>query len=316
MPSATTAGHWCELETTEMHRGPVKQVWLVSTPMHLGYFSMNTPDDESAGTLGPALEERGFESLWFGEHADIPCSSVGLYPAEGGMPAPYRRMLDPFVSLAVAATATSALKLGTAVALPLEHDLFALAKCVSSLDRLSHGRLLLGVGVGWNEHKLANCRSFPWSQRYRAFRECILALKALWIDEEAAFHGEYFDFDPVWSDPKPFQSPHPPILCGMAGKLGTKHAIEWADGWLPLDVGLGDVERKVRLFHDAAAREGRSDVPVTIVAWGNPSLDVLLHYQDLGVERVLLGAARDQIDDPATTFEFVDFYAELLNRLR
>lgn len=102
----------------------------------------------------------------------------------------------------------------------------------------------------------------------------------------------------------------------MAGKLGTKHAIEWADGWLPLDVGLGDVERKVRLFHDAAAREGRSDVPVTIVAWGNPSLDVLLHYQDLGVERVLLGAARDQIDDPATTFEFVDFYAELLNRLR
>lgn len=154
MPSATTAGHWCELETTEMHRGPVKQVWLVSTPMHLGYFSMNTPDDESAGTLGPALEERGFESLWFGEHAHIPCSSVGLYPAEGGMPAPYRRMLDPFVSLAVAATATSALKLGTAVALPLEHDLFALAKCVSSLDRLSHGRLLLGVGVGWNEHEI------------------------------------------------------------------------------------------------------------------------------------------------------------------
>jgi alkanesulfonate monooxygenase SsuD/methylene tetrahydromethanopterin reductase-like flavin-dependent oxidoreductase (luciferase family) len=174
---------------------------------------------------------------------------------------------------------------------------------------------MLGVGVGWNEQELANCRPIRWSQRYRALRECVLALKSLWSEDEAAFHGDFFDFDPVWSDPKPLQSPHPPILCGMAGKLGTAHAVEWADGWLPLDAGLGNVEHKLRLFREATAAAGRTEIPVTIVAWGNPTFDVLLRYRDLGVHRVLLGAAREGLDDPASTFEFVDFYANVIDRL-
>ena len=284
--------------------------------MQVGYFSQNTPEDETAATLGPALEDRAFESVWFGEHPHIPCSSAQLYPGAERMPDVYRRMLDPFLSLMAMAGATTDLKLGTAVVLPLEHDVFDLAKRVSTLDLLSGGRLMFGVGAGWNEHELANCRSIGWSRRYEALSECVGALKTLWCDAEAAFHGRFFDFEPVWSEPKPRQRPHPPIMCGMAGKLGTRSVVAWADGWMPLDVGLGNVEKKLRLFRDAAALSGRTDVPVTIVAWGDPTFDTLLRYRDLGVERVIVGVARAGLDDPSTTLPFLDSSAALIDRLR
>jgi probable F420-dependent oxidoreductase len=214
------------------------------------------------------------------------------------------------------AAATSDLKLGTGVLLPLEHDLFDLAKCVSTLDHLCGGRLMLGVGVGWNAEELANCRAVGWSQRYRALDECVDALKTLWRDEEAEFHGRFFDFDPVWSEPKPRQHPHPPLLCGMAGRLGTRSAVSWADGWMPLDIGLGNVERKLGLFRAAAETAGRAEIPVTIVAWGDPTFETLLTYADLGVERVVLGVARAGLDEPSTTPAFLDTYAPLIERLR
>jgi alkanesulfonate monooxygenase SsuD/methylene tetrahydromethanopterin reductase-like flavin-dependent oxidoreductase (luciferase family) len=204
--------------------------------------------------------------------------------------------------------------LGTSVSLPLEHDVFDLAKTVATLDRLSRGRLVLGVGTGWNEEELANCRPVPWRERYRALAECVGALRVLWSEDEAQYHGHYFDFDSVWSFPKPTCRPGPPILCGTAGRLGTRHAVEWADGWLPMDVGLGDVAKKLSLVKGAAAAAGR-ELPVTIVAWGDPTLDTLLQYRDLGVERVVLGAARRGLGDPATTYPFIDRYATMLEEL-
>ena len=133
--------------------------------------------------------------------------------------------MDPFLTLMAAAAATERLSIGTCVALPLQHDVFDLAKTVATLDRLSGGRVLFGVGVGWNVEELANHRPIRWSQRYRALAECVAALRALWCDEESEFHGEFFDFDPVWLFPKPLQQPHPPVLCGMGGKLGTREAV-------------------------------------------------------------------------------------------
>jgi probable F420-dependent oxidoreductase len=282
----------------------------------LGFSSMNTPEDVAPDELARALEERGYESFWMGEHSHIPVSRKTPYPAGGEMPAQYTRMMDPFVSLTVAANATERLRVGTSVALPLEHDLFALAKTVATIDRLSGGRFELGVGVGWNEEELADHRPIPWSRRYHALAECVAALRSLWCDEESEFHGEFYDFDKVWSFPKPLQQPCPPVLCGVGGPLGTAHAAAWADAWAPMDVALGDVAKRVRRFREATAAAGRGDVPVTLVTFGDPTADTLRGYRALGIDRVVLGAARNGWDDPSTTYPFIDRYAPLVPELR
>jgi probable F420-dependent oxidoreductase len=283
----------------------------------LGFSSMNTPEDPAPATLARELEARGFDSLWIGEHSHIPTSRRTPYPAGGELPPQYVRMMDPFVSLTAAACASERLTIGTSVALPLEHDVLDLAKSVSTLDHVSGGRLQLGVGVGWNVEELANHRpDIPWALRYQALAECIGALRALWTDEESEFHGRFFNFDAVWSFPKPLQRPHPPILCGTGGKVGTTHAVDWADEWMPMDVTLGDVAKKIGRFRQAAEAAGRGDIPITIVAFGDPTPATLHHYRDLGVRRVVLGAARKGWDDPAATLPFIDCYAELIDELR
>jgi probable F420-dependent oxidoreductase len=282
----------------------------------LGFSSMNTPEDVKPDDLARALEARGFDSLWMGEHTHIPTSRATPYPAGGEMPRQYRRMMDPYASLMLAASATSSLLVGTGVALPLEHDLLALAKTVATVDRLSGGRLQVGVGVGWNKEELANHRPVPWSARYQALEECVAALVALWTEDEASYHGRFYDFDPVWSEPKPLQRPRPPILCGTGGRLGTRHAVAWADEWMPMDIALGNVAKKIALFRQAALAAQRPDIPITIVAWGDPTFERLAEYRELGVRRVVLGAARQDWDDPSTTLAFLDRYAPMVPELR
>jgi probable F420-dependent oxidoreductase len=285
--------------------------------VELGFSSMNTPEDPEPDVLARWLEERGFESLWVGEHSHIPTSRQTPYPAGGDLPSQYLRMMDPLVSLTAAACATQRLLIGSGVALPLEHDLFDFAKSVATLDRLSGGRLQLGVGVGWNEEELANHRpDIPWSQRYRALAECVAALRALWADDESEFHGRFYDFDPVWSYPKPLQRPHPPVLCGTGRKRGSTHAVAWADAWMPMDIALGDVAKKIGRFREIATAAGRDDMPITIVAFGDPSPDTLRRYRDLGVKRVIVGAPPNSGHDPIAGLPFIDRYAELVDELR
>lgn len=283
--------------------------------MHLGFTTMNTPEDLPADRLAVALEERGYDSLWIGEHSHIPASRLTPYPAGGEMPPQYRRMMDPFISLALAAAATERLVVGTGVALPLEHDLFALAKTVSTLDHASGGRLKFGVGVGWNQEELADHTAIPWSQRYRALAEAVAALRALWTEENSEFHGEFFDFDPAWSFPKPLQQPHPAVVCGTGGRLGTSHAVAWADEWMPMDIALGNVPKQIGKFRAAAAAAGRGDLPISLVTYGDPTVETLELYRSLDVERVIIGAAREGWADPAGTLPFMDRYAELIPRL-
>ena len=286
--------------------------------MRVGFTSMNTPEDVAPDVLARELEARGFDSLWIGEHSHIPASRRTTYPAGGEMPSHYRRMMDPFLSLLLAARATEHLLVGTGVALPLEHDIFALAKTVSTLDRMSGGRVLFGVGVGWNEEELADHRPIPWSQRYLALAESVAALRVLWCDEESEFHGRWFEFEAVWSFPKPLQQPHPPVLCGTGGRTGTREAIAWADGWMPMDVALGDVPRKVARFRALAEAAGRdpADLPITMVTFGDPTLAALSAYRELGVERVVVGAARTGWEDPGTTMACIDRYTAFVDELR
>jgi probable F420-dependent oxidoreductase len=283
--------------------------------MKIGYTTMNTPADIPPRILGPLLEDAGFESIWIGEHSHIPVSRSTPYPTGGEMPWQYTTMMDPFISLTQIGEHTTNLLLGLGVALPLEHDVLALAKTASTLDVLSNGRLQFGVGVGWNQEELANHSSVKWSMRYRALAECVGALRSLWVDDESEFHGEYFNFDKVWSRPKPLQQPHPPIWFGAGGKLGSQHTIAWADGWMPLDVTLGDVTKRVNKFRQLSADAGRQDIPISMVAFGDPSLDTLLMYRDLGIERVIVGSGRDGWEDPSGVPAFIDRYAKMRDQL-
>lgn len=278
---------------------------------------MNNLADLRPDRLARELEGRGFESLWYGEHSQIPVARRTPYPAGGELPAPYRAMMDPFLSLLLAATATERLVLGTGVALPLEHDLFDLAKTVATLDHHCSGRLEFGVGVGWNVEELANHRTFDWSQRYRALRECVAALKVLWSQEEASFHGEFFDFDPVWSLPKPRQQPHPPVVSGTSGRIGTRETLAWADGWMPVDIGLGDVARKIGIFRQAAEDAGRDPdaIAISLVVHGDPDLATLRRYRDLGVHRIIVGFGRTGWMDPATVLPFLDSLGPMIAEL-
>lgn len=283
--------------------------------MKIGYTTMNTPADIAPRILGPLLEDAGFDSIWIGEHSHIPVSRSTPYPTGGDMPWQYTTMMDPFISLTQIGEHTTNLLLGLGVALPLEHDVLALAKTASTLDVLSNGRLQFGVGVGWNQEELANHSNVKWSMRYRALAECVGALRSLWVDDESEFHGEYFNFDKVWSRPKPMQQPHPPIWFGAGGKLGSQHTIAWADGWMPLDVTLGDVTKRVNKFRQLSADAGRQDIPISMVAFGDPSLDTLLMYRDLGIERVIVGSGRDGWENPSGVPAFIERYANMRNQL-
>jgi probable F420-dependent oxidoreductase len=283
--------------------------------MKIGYTTMNTPADIAPRILGPLLEDAGFDSIWIGEHSHIPVSRTTPYPTGGDMPWQYTTMMDPFISLTQIGEHTTNLLLGLGVALPLEHDVLALAKTASTLDVLSNGRLQFGVGVGWNKEELANHSNVKWSMRYRALAECVGALRSLWVDDESEFHGEYFNFDKVWSRPKPMQQPHPPIWFGAGGKLGSQHTIAWADGWMPLDVTLGDVPKRVAKFRQLSTDAGRQDIPISMVAFGDPSLDTLLMYRDLGIERVIVGSGRDGWEDPSGVPAFIERYANMRDQL-
>jgi alkanesulfonate monooxygenase SsuD/methylene tetrahydromethanopterin reductase-like flavin-dependent oxidoreductase (luciferase family) len=159
--------------------------------MHIGFSSMNTPQDPEPTVLAKALEERGFESLWYGEHSHIPTSQKTPYPGGGEMPAPYRFMADPYVSLMAAASVTTKLKLGTGIALVMERDIFSQAITIATLDRLSNGRVIIGTGVGWNEEEFRNVNQHPWNKRYAVMRETVAALKTIWSEDEPEYHGDY-----------------------------------------------------------------------------------------------------------------------------
>jgi probable F420-dependent oxidoreductase len=277
----------------------------------LGYHTINTLDDLPLAELARHLEDRGFESLWVAEHTHIPTSRRTPYPGGGQMPEQYTRMLDPVVSLTAAALATRTLRLGTAALLPLQRDLFVLAKEIATLDHLSNGRVILGVGAGWNREELADHTSIPWSERRAALVEAVQVLRALWTEPEPAFRGRYFSFEPVWANLKPLQRPHPPILMGFTGASGRQLAAAWSDGWMPLDFRLGTAPERIAAFRQEVADLGRDpgSVEITIVAGGDPTPESLQELSELGVARVVLGVERFDWDDPHTTVDYLDRYA-------
>ena len=194
--------------------------------MRLGVFYFNPDYGIDTGELARALEERGFDSLYVPEHTHIPTSRRTPFPAGGELPKRYSHIRDPFVGLSFAAAATKTLLLGTGICLIPERDPIATAKCVASLDQLSGGRFIFGIGGGWNVEEMEN-HGAQYNTRFKLMRERILAMKALWTQEEASFHGEFVNFDPVWSWPKPAQRPHPPILLAGETDYTLRRVVEY-----------------------------------------------------------------------------------------
>jgi probable F420-dependent oxidoreductase len=285
--------------------------------MHIGFSSMNTLQDPPPPVLARALEERGFESLWYGEHSHIPVERKTPYMDGGELPAPYKEMMDPYVSLMAAGAATTTLKLGTGIALLMERDIFSQAKLVATLDQMTGGRVILGTGVGWNEEEFCNVSPHPWNKRYAVLRETVAALRSLWRDDESEFHGQYVDFDRVWCLPKPIQAGGPKIIFGAAGPLGLRHAAEWADGWMPVDLVLEDVGKSLQEFSGLVRDAGRNpaDMEITLQAMRPPDLDTLKRYRDMGLHRVTVGVSADLWDKPETTMPMIDLYGEYISAL-
>jgi probable F420-dependent oxidoreductase len=266
--------------------------------MRVGVFYFPTDYGIDIRELARAAEERGFESLLLPEHTHIPTSRRTPYPGGGELPKAYSHTYDPFVALSFAAAATTKILLGTGICLIPQRDPIVTAKSVASLDRLSNGRFLFGIGGGWNVDEMEN-HGARYETRFKLMRERILAMKSLWTQEEAAFHGEMVNFDPVWSYPKPAQRPHPPILLGGDSDHTLKRVVEFCDGWLPIGRPGFNAKEAVARLRQAASAAGRDFSTLSISVFGAPADEaVLAEYREAGIQRAVLAVpdlTRDEI---------------------
>ncbi|GIW40799.1 MAG: LLM class F420-dependent oxidoreductase [Candidatus Binatia bacterium] len=238
-------------------------------------------------TFARAAEERGFESIFFPEHTHIPASRKTPFPGGGDLSPEYWHSHDPFVALASAAAVTKTIKLATGICLLVQRDPIVTAKEVASLDFLSNGRFLFGIGGGWNVEEMEN-HGTNFRTRWKLLRERVLAMKEIWTKEEAEFHGEFVRFDPIWSYPKPVQKPHPPILLGTHTARGRQRVVEYCDGWLPIGFRMRDFEAQVRDLHEKARAAGRDPRTISISVFGAPTdVATIRRYEELGVERAI-----------------------------
>ncbi len=265
------------------------------------------PDD-----LARLLEDRGFESMWVPEHSHIPAERSSPWPGGDDLPQDYWHTYDPFVALTAAAAVTTDLKLGTGICLVIERDPIMLAKEVASVDRLSGGRFIFGIGGGWNREEMAN-HGTRFRSRWRLLRERILAMKEIWTQEEAEFHGEFVNFDKMWAYPKPVQRPHPPILMGGDGATTFDRVVEFCDGWMPISGRSSEgtsLQEKIVLLRRQAEEAGRDPASINITIFGaRPEPDAIARLEAAGVDRAIFGLPSAERD---TVVPIIDECAKLI----
>ena len=281
--------------------------------MQFGAAMFFTDYSMSPIALGQALEARGFESLWAPEHSHIPVSRKTPFPGGGDLPKRYYDCMDPFVTLAAAAAATRTLKIATGVCLVNQRDPIQTAKQVASLDQISAGRFLFGIGVGWNEDEMNNHGTLL-ENRAKVTRERIEAMKEIWTKSKAEYHGEFVNFDPIMAWPKPVQKPHPPIHVGGAFPQGARRALRYGDGWIPVTGRAKiDVADLMERFKQMAAEAGRDPAEVPLSFFGAPEdVDTLKRYRDLGIARVVVALDSESED---TILPVLDRWAEIMRKV-
>ncbi len=265
--------------------------------MRVGAFYFPTDYGINMAELARALEDRGFDSLFVPEHTHIPASRKSPFPGGGELPKRYSHTHDPFVALAFAAAATKKLKLGTGILLVPQHEPIVTAKAIASLDQLSGGRFIFGIGGGWNVEEMEN-HGAKYQTRFKQMREHVLAMKELWTKEEASFDGEFVKFDRVWSWPKPAQQPHPPIILGGETDHTLRRVIEYCDGWFPRPRGGFDVVKGVAHLRQMAEKAGRDPATITTIVFGSANdAKVLESYDKAGIQSALLAIPDESRDE-------------------
>lgn len=266
--------------------------------MRVGAFYFPVDYGIDIAELAKALEDRGFDSLYVPEHTHIPASRKSPFPGGGELPRRYSHTHDPFVALSFAAAATRKLKLGTGILLVPQHEPIVTAKAIASLDRLSGGRFVFGIGGGWNVEEMEN-HGATYQTRFRQMREHVLAMKALWTQDEASYDGEFVKFDRVWSWPKPAQQPHPPIILGGETDHTLRRVIEYCDGWFPRPRGGFDVVQGVARLRQMAEKAGRDPATIATIVFGAANeARALESYGKAGIQSALLAIpdeGRDEI---------------------
>ncbi|HEU4438239.1 MAG TPA: LLM class F420-dependent oxidoreductase [Methylomirabilota bacterium] len=277
--------------------------------MHLGLCMFATDYAIRIDELARAAEERGFESLFVPEHTHIPTSRRTPFPGGGQLPKEYSHTFDPFVALMTAAAATRRLKVGTGICLIIERDTITTAKAVASLDLLSGGRFLFGIGAGWNAEEMEN-HGTEYKSRYRRMREQVLAMKEIWTKDEAQYHGEHVNFDPIWSWPKPAQKPHPPVLLGGESGHTLQRVVEFCEGWFPRGRAGDVILSGLKDLQARAARAGRDMKTISVSVFGaKPDEATLETYRGAGITRAIL---RLPSESREAILPLLDQYAKLI----
>jgi len=263
--------------------------------------------------LAKEAESRGFESLWFPEHSHIPTSRETPWGGDSSLPPlpeMYWRTIDQFVALSAVAASTTKLKIGTGITLVAQRDPIWLAKEVASLDYISNGRLLFGIGYGWCVEEMRN-HGIKYNERRDILREKILLMKELWVQEEAEFNGSIYQLEKSWAWPKPFQKPHPPIILGGAvGEKTALHIAEFCDGWMPLG-RYGDIKGGISLIQDAAAKIGRdlSNFEISMFCVAPIKKDKIEELSEQGLTRIILPLPAD---GKSSVLPILDEYSALI----
>ena len=269
----------------------------------------------SPAELAVALEERGLDSLWAAEHSHIPASRRTPTPGGGELAKRYYDVMDPFVTLTAAAAATTRLKVGTGVCLVIQRDTIQTAKLVASIDQVSGGRFLFGIGGGWNAEEMED-HGTVFASRFKRMREQIEAMTEIWTKEKPEYHGDIVGFPPMMTWPKPKQKPRPPVIVGGAFPWAARRAIRYGDGWIPLAGGAryGDPLDYVPRFRQMAQEAGRDPGSLRVIVGGAPQdPDLLKRYRDLGVAGVNFPVPPAKADE---VFPVLDRVAKLKQQLQ
>jgi probable F420-dependent oxidoreductase len=247
--------------------------------------------------LAPAVEQHGFESLWVAEHSHIPASRESQWPGGAELPKQYWHTLDPFVALTAAALTSKTLLVATGICLVVQRDPIHTAKQVASVDQISNGRFLFGVGAGWNREEMAD-HGTEFGTRFKLMRERVEAMKAMWTQDDAEYHGEMVDFGPMWCWPKPVQKPHPPVLLGGSGPGVLKRVVSYGDGWMP---NRGNDLGRIPELQELAGAAGRGRIPVTTYPKADP--EAIEQAMNAGVDRCIWYVPPDGRDQALARLE-------------
>ena len=257
--------------------------------------------------LAKKAEDLGFESIWVPEHPILPVNTSSAFPGspDGAIPESYAHMMDPFVALGGASAVTTTLKLGTGVCLVPERNPLLLAKVIATLDHYSGGRFLFGIGAGWLKEE-TEIMGGNFSHRWGQTRESVLAMKELWTQDEAEYHGKYYDFPPVRSFPKPAHKPHPPVILGGMAKNVLQRVVAWGDGWLPNRVTPEQVKAGRATLDELAVASGRDPQSIEISVFGrSPDREEIKRFEDAGAGRAVVRLDGRSTDDAAAQLEVV-----------